>query len=92
MSWLPIESAPKDGTKVLLYCPHIGVVRGSWQFNKYAKKPRPYWSNDWEAVAGAIATRADQPTHWMPLPPPPQDETDDRWELTEAGRAMRGGK
>lgn len=70
MTWQPIETAPKDGD-VLLYCPRRGVVRGRWDTSKYAKKPRPYWTNDRECLWGIAATRDDQPTHWMPLPSPP---------------------
>jgi len=68
--WLPIETAPKTGD-VLLACPRRGVVRGRWEENKYAKTPRPYWTHDRERSFGIIETRADQPTHWMPLPDMP---------------------
>lgn len=70
-AWRPIETAPRDGTKVLLYCPTRGVVGGRWSDNRYAKTPRPYWSNDLERLYGVQATRFDQPTHWLPLPDPP---------------------
>ena len=70
-AWLPIESAPRDGSRVLLYCAWNGVVRGKWESDKYGKPPRPYWTNDCEYTFGKLATRKDQPTHWQPLPPPP---------------------
>lgn len=72
MSWQPIEAAPKDGTRVLLYCNSRGIVCGEWNNDKYAKKPRPYWANDRERLFGVTETRADQPTHWQPLPEAPQ--------------------
>ena len=60
--WLPIETAPRDGTKILVW--------------------RPRESNDYEAHADVDAwmgkswwhsRRAQQPTHWMPLPMPPAE-------------------
>jgi hypothetical protein len=68
--WQPIETAPKD-QDVLLYCKARGVVRGRWEDCYFARKPRPYWTNDREALFGVSGTRNDQPTHWMPLPPAP---------------------
>lgn len=70
MQWQPIETAPKDAD-ILLSCPRIGVVRGRWQDDQYAKRPRPYWTNDRERLLGIASVRGDQPTHWMPLPEPP---------------------
>jgi len=70
--WQPIETAPKH-IDVLLLCPHRGVVRGRWQDDAYAQKPRPYWTNDRERIWGIRQTRDDQPTHWMPLPDPPKE-------------------
>jgi hypothetical protein len=62
MEWKPIETAPKDGTPVLGY--HTG------------KMTTVYWGlwNEWQLVEpGAYAEEDDwRPTHWMPLPEPPQ--------------------
>lgn len=67
--WRTIESAPKDGTKMLLN--HGGLVcRGWWEAQKYHKKPRPYWDSD-RGFMGVQWHRDHQPTHWMPLPTPP---------------------
>lgn len=73
MEWQPIETAPKD-RDILLYTNCRGVVRGRWNDCKYATKPRPYWTHDRERIWGTVACRADQPTHWMPLPEPPKGE------------------
>ena len=56
MTWQPIETAPRDGTRVLVY--------------------------ERDAALGAISLNwVDQdgwwlghPTHWMPLPTPPEDK------------------
>lgn len=68
--WMPIETAPKD-KNIILFCHRRGVIRGKWFTDQYAKKPIPYWTNDLEVIFGIRETRADQPTHWMPLPEPP---------------------
>ena len=68
--WQPIETAPKDGTRILLLTEH-DVLCGSWNGDEYAKNPRPYWDNDKSRIMGALHTRKFQPTHWMPLPEPP---------------------
>lgn len=61
MEWQPIETAPRDGTRILVFYPvldgHIftaGFEFGTWQ------------SGIWDG-------RREQPTHWMPLPEPPEN-------------------
>lgn len=71
--WLPIESAPKDGTHLLLHFDGIGPIRGRWDNDRFAKRPRPYWTCDAERWMGKIDIRSKQPNLWMPLPPPPNE-------------------
>jgi hypothetical protein len=71
--WQPIETAPKDGTKIMLYCPRLGVCGpGHWEVQRYLRRPKPFWSHWGETIWGIQWLRADQPTHWMPLPEPPK--------------------
>lgn len=68
--WQPIETAPKDGTTVLLHPPSWAnrtSSTGSWNSDKYARKPAPYWERDdcWNKV---MLSRNSPTTHWMPLP------------------------
>lgn len=66
MTWQPIETAPKDGTGILLYRRYEGkflhlVDVGEWQ-KENEGGPRWAWRySTWE------------PTHWMPLPDPPKE-------------------
>jgi hypothetical protein len=61
--WKPIESAPKDGTEVLLAYPGGIVKSGKWTlFGGYYEE---HWADGERPRFGA------DPTHWMPLPPPP---------------------
>lgn len=71
--WLPIETAPMDGTSVLVYPPTWGGKTcsvASYNTDKYAKKPRPYWDRD-DSMGRVSCSRECPPTHWQPLPPPP---------------------
>lgn len=75
MEWLPIESAPKDGARVLLSNGH-----GAWMAEYrpiYGSGYRP--ANPWFSVMLnhdhlPEAGRYGQPTHWMPLPEPPKEK------------------
>jgi hypothetical protein len=70
--WQPMESAPKDGAKVLILV-DWGGTRGrevwiaQWNSDCHAKKPRPYW--EWVGKSTYIQEmRAHPPLAWMPLP------------------------
>jgi hypothetical protein len=69
--WQPIETAPKDGTQVLVWWRDFGTLRVA------------SWSDEWQQWIfwfGFVAEPAAIPchelgknhTHWMPLPPPPE--------------------
>ena len=68
MDWQPIETAPDDGTDVLVCVTH-NMPDGEWetiQWVDWQRSPRVRWPN--------YAARIDipfPPTHWMPLPAPP---------------------
>ncbi len=74
-NWQPIETAPKDGTRILLYFPVFGEAPhqefGRWEVQAFNNKPNPYWSGDGEAVYGVKWYRSFPPSHWMPLLKPP---------------------
>ena len=58
--WQPIESAPKDGSMMLISVGDRGGVGESW-FSRSDDK--------WYWASGDAAQST--PTHWMPLPSPP---------------------
>ncbi len=60
MEWLPIETAPRDGTHILTFAAGHGVAEGYW----VSTSDGDTWRDD-----GA------EPSHWMPLPPPPAGQT-----------------
>lgn len=76
-AWQPIETAPKDGTRILVY--------GTYQWeNYYERQEEGIICAEWYKITGAndngswnaISTNPYcdfvQPTHWMPLPTPPE--------------------
>ncbi len=70
--WQDIESAPKDGSTVILYWPGYGngVTVGFYLDNSMKGIP---WKG-WRVFSGQIA-RHGQPTLWQPLPSaPPKGE------------------
>lgn len=82
INWQPIETAPKDGTRILLYLfnPYNNSREfqiGKWNEDKYVKKPKPYWSTDREALWGKRVTQQATVTHWSPLIPPEIEEIPD---------------
>ena len=58
-AWQPIETAPKDGTRVLLCIDH-----GEWGDKVWTG----LWGDGWMVSYGKART---EPTHWMPLPKAP---------------------
>jgi hypothetical protein len=67
-AWQPIETAPKDGTRILTWgCLHNdgGVDMGEIpdvQFSFWEESSQTFYSDEWGS---------HQPTHWMPLPAAP---------------------
>ncbi len=72
--WQPIETAPKDGRRIMLFYPPNGIVFGRWNEDEWSQRPTPYWSNDTERISGTRYAKRHPPTHWQPLPEPPKVE------------------
>ena len=84
-NWNPIETAPKDGTAVL-------VMRDIWpgtstgraiECNGHNTYVAEWWGGDNDSDEGHWVCYMDavldpdcpiEPTHWMPLPFPPADQ------------------
>jgi hypothetical protein len=63
--WQLIETVPKDERYILLYFPTLGVC---------IAKYRPF-SESWLIKEGrAYYMHDERPTHWMPLPEPPEEK------------------
>lgn len=92
--WRPIETAPKDGSAILVWPPTYpsrpcSVAR--WNDDRYAKKPRPYWER--EDTSGFITrSRETSTTHWMPLPAAPQPASHPCARKYHAAMAQESGE
>jgi hypothetical protein len=73
--WQPIETAPKDGTTIIIFDSYsddkgidgYGVCTARWDYSLKWWIMHQRYSN----VISLI-----NPTHWMPLPEPPQERKD----------------
>lgn len=75
--WQPIETAPKDGSRYLIYVPRVATDSdSSWFTVLVASYVGGYDSGDvwFTMLRGKEKTYGEDiydPTHWMPLPTPP---------------------
>lgn len=101
MEWKTIDSAPKDGTKVILFCSYTVkrnkgecdkilnksyMCMGFWQelpdlsnkkfdcMNQNKKRLLSMHNGYWSAHFKGEKPLSQLPTHWMPLPAPPQEQ------------------
>ena len=63
--WQLIETARKDGTQVMIYAPDEQVLK---RVQVVAWQDLDFECDGWYPVNGP---RVERPTHWMPLPAPP---------------------
>ena len=79
MAWQPIETAPKDGTQVL-------IAGGSVEYDAETfPQERPFagvhiasWCKSSQSWSGPYGSEYDAqywhtPSHWQPLPAPPEN-------------------
>ena len=66
--WLPIETAPKDGTNILVHWPEMFhcSFTAHWNTGKWSDAPIGWKWSGWSNNAFQVG-----PTHWQPLPKPP---------------------
>ena len=96
--WQPIETAPKDGTPFLTFSQdaHAAPREGALGHKSTPMlvmsqmycddEPQPVDEHgDWHDFHGYI------PTHWMPLPEPPQTEQDQTANGQNIGQNTRAG-
>lgn len=68
--WRPIETAPTDGTNILIAEADRGSC-GEAYYDYNADRQRWYWANT--GAGDYPDPREPFPTHWMPMPHPPSD-------------------
>lgn len=82
-TWQSIETAPKDGSTVLVWCADLDASNRPVEFDQHIALA--HWSGQhWFGIDGSVAYgysmgdyfehEAYFPTHWMPLPSPPGED------------------
>lgn len=61
--WQPIETAPKDGTEVLVTKPGYTMAVAGFDYGEWRDAGDMGWGGYCDV----------EPTHWMPLPNPPSE-------------------
>lgn len=88
--WQPIETAPKDGTEIIVGWDSatVWITRSAYYDNGMAVdiegNPFPLWETQgfssqaeaegWWSPDNCVGTCKVEPTHWMPLPAPPMSD------------------
>ncbi len=81
--WQPIETAPKDGTQVIL-TNGVSVAQGNWLHSEpFIREHRDLEgryidqdeSDGYDGWIDFIGGMMPEPTHWMPLPTPPKEQS-----------------
>ncbi len=68
MKWQPIDTAPKDGTDILVYNDDGNIYQAAFNVGKWR-----FASAD-QHGCGCCGGDAEFPTHWTPLPKLPGEE------------------
>ena len=84
--WKPMETAPKDGTEILGCRDDCGVLLVRWtcldnfmtatELNEIEISEEDSGAEDWfyaDFCEGGRLEGTEVPTHWMPLPEPPEE-------------------
>lgn len=70
--WLPIETAPRDGTRIIVYRPKFDgdyIPQVGWDFWMTHGLLDPTWGK---------SRRDCPPSHWQPFPAPPSKQSQDQ--------------
>lgn len=71
--WRPIETAPKDGTHILLWVPkdEPQIIVGYHDKFQQSDGTVDEWWTYADRLLQDVAGEIVKPTHWIPLPAPP---------------------
>jgi hypothetical protein len=73
---MPIDSAPTDGTEILVFGEYQGELTGkagagSFGVAKWSDRPTPFEGYDWQAAGDGHIVGWYKATHWLPTPERP---------------------
>jgi len=70
--WEPIETAPKDGSRIMVWIPDTLSQYGNVVTAAHAAFACWYPKESFWVAEDPLIASVQTPTHWMPLPPPPE--------------------
>ena len=77
--WQPIETAPKDGTRLIVFAHQYGTdYFGYCYFEKFSDGSSGWLGGSFDTLPHGSWTADLRPTHWLmplPAPPAPREET-----------------
>lgn len=72
-AWRPIETAPKDSSRILVYLPTSNrPVQEVWWAIPYEGSTDGWWSTPQGPTGRGYVILPESPTHWQPLPAAPE--------------------
>ena len=77
VGWMPIETAPKDGTIIITVVEGYRPTVGWWEYGEWVNDALLSMSQIKDrntSIIGDNFVNSYEPTHWMKLPQPPQHE------------------
>ena len=79
--WQTIDTAPKDGTKILVINGNKGGYGGACGESQeaYSMGVAKWYKGTWVAIDCCDGVSTYKPTHWQPLPAPPKV-----WKMSDA--------
>jgi hypothetical protein len=69
--WQSIETAPKNGTPILLWIGHR-LIEAKWEDTWWNEDRTGAWAARWAEIDSYGVVIDEDPTHWMPVPRAPQ--------------------
>lgn len=78
MEWQPIETAPKDGTSIMVWAdgyrwPEIVKYEKYDEEDAMEIGAEGYWTFSEDLLSAVANVEEDFLTHWMPIPEPPKE-------------------
>lgn len=72
MQWQPIDTAPKDGTEIVLWCEKSKsmLLQCKWKHNEWHELKL----NDFDVMSWSSLESYEMPTHWMKIVPPAEKD------------------